>query len=141
MVFLYTSLDGVWLTLSGSGDFSVNYLSPSATYRPIVADSFDPAQTLDVSSYIQNNFYIYTPYSYQWSRQLAGYLGLSTSGLQFNDIYANDLLSEAWHGALGWLSDALDQAKSAVHDPVHAVTGEFYVDFVDLTLVGPLPLF
>src|SRR5205823_885802 len=101
---------------------------------------FDPAQTLDVSSYIQNNFYIYTPYSYQWSRQLAGYLGLSTSGLQFNDIYANDLLSEAWHGALGWLSDALDQAKSAVHDPVHAVTGEFYVDFVDLTLVGPLPL-
>ena len=43
-------------------------------------------------------------------------------------------------GVLGWLTDALGQQWSAVSDPVHAVTGEFYVDAMDLELAGPLPL-
>src|SRR5262249_28251614 len=72
--------------------------------------------------------------------QSAGYLGLSTGGLGFKDVYANDVVPSESRSFLGWLGDALSQVWSAVHDPVHAVTGEFYVDAVDLTLVGPLPL-
>jgi RHS repeat-associated protein len=138
--FAPANLANVWLDVSGSDDFSVSYLAPSVSYNPFAYDSFDPAQTLNVSSWAQSGFYSYTPFNNQWAWQSAGYLGLNTIGLGLKDVYAGDVVSSEGRGLLGWLSDGLDQIMSAVHDPVHSVTGEFYVDTVDLTLVGPLPL-
>lgn len=134
------NLDTVWLNVSWAGDYSVTFSVPSATYHPFAYDTFDVAQSLDVYNFAHNNFYSYTPFNSQWGWQSSGYLGLATAGLSFKDVYANDVVSAESRSFLGWLSDGLSQFWSAVHDPVHAVTGEFYVDDVDLTLVGPLPL-
>jgi len=43
-------------------------------------------------------------------------------------------------GFFSWLSDAGSQAWSKLADPVHTVTGEFFVDETDLRLPGPIPL-
>ena len=138
--FAPANLTIVWLNLSAEGDFSVAYTAPSSTYHPFAYDSFDPAQSLDVYTYAHNNFYSYTPFNNQWGWQSSGYLGLNTAGLSFNNVYANGITSAESRSFLGWLGDALSQRWSSVVDPVHSVTGEFYVDSVDLTLVGPLPL-
>src|ERR1044071_1208247 len=138
--FASVNLDTVWLNLSSAGDFSVTYIPPSSVFRPIASNSFDPVQTIDVFNYAHQNDYTYTAFNNQWGWQSSGYLGLNTYGLNFNDVFANSILTCESRSFLGDVNDALSQIWAAVHDPVHCVTGEFYIDDVDLTLVGPLPL-
>src|SRR6185503_10240277 len=56
--------------------------------------------------------------------------GSASSQLQQEEIFDVGVMNKAVNGNNGeW-----------VHDPVNAVTGEFYIDSVDLSLNGPMPL-
>ena len=138
--FANANLDNVWLSTDGDGNYSVNFTQPSLTYQPLAFDNFDPSQTLDLFNDANNNWLQYTLFNTDWAFQSAGYLGNGAGGQSLNHVFASDLLNSQNSGFLGWLSDGLGQMWSAVKDPVHVVTGEFFVDSVDLTLVGPLPL-
>src|SRR5665213_1278811 len=134
------NLANIWLGSDGGGDYSVNFTPPSLSYQPLAFDSFDPSQTLAIYNDAENNFLQYTAFNTDWAFQSAAFLGSGVAGQPLNTVFANDLVASQNSGFLGCLSDALGQAWSAVKDPVHVVTGEFYVDTADLTLVGPLPL-
>ena len=134
------NFDNIWLGTDGDGNYAVNFTPPGIDYQPLAFDNFDPSQTLDMFNYANNNFLQYTPFDTQWTFQSANYLGGGAGSLPLNGAFANDLLNSENSGFLGWLSDALGQTWAAVKDPVHVVTGEFYVDTVDLTLEGPLRL-
>jgi RHS repeat-associated protein len=134
------NLANVWLNTDGDGNYSVDFTPPSLSFEPLASDDFSPDQTFNLFDDANSGFLQYTPFNDQWASQSAGYLGGSSAGGSLNSVFANDLLSSQNQGFLGWLSDGLGQLWSAVKDPVHVVTGEFYVDSVDLTLVGPLPL-
>ncbi|HYG23704.1 MAG TPA: DUF6531 domain-containing protein, partial [Verrucomicrobiae bacterium] len=132
------NLWNVSLNVNWAGNYSVNYSTPSSTYHPFAYETFNASQTWSVYQHSLAGGYTYTPFQNQWAFQAAGYLNVGGSG--FNQTYANSTFFGESRSFLGWVGDALKQAWSAVSDPVHAVSGEFYVDTVDLTLVGPLPL-
>jgi RHS repeat-associated protein len=134
------NLANVWLNTDGDGNYSVDFTAPSLSFEPLASDDFSPDQTFNLFDDANSGFLQYTPFNNQWASQSAGYLGSGSTGGSLNSVFANDLLSSQNQGFLGWLSDGLGQLMSAVKDPVHVVTGEFYVDTIDLTLVGPLPL-
>ncbi|HVU09418.1 MAG TPA: HYD1 signature containing ADP-ribosyltransferase family protein [Verrucomicrobiae bacterium] len=136
--FMDDNLVNDWLGTDGDGNYSENFTVPSTDFEPLAFDNFDPSQTLNIINDADANFLQYTPVNTDWAFQTAGYLGSASQPL--NDVFANAVLESQNAGFLGFLSDALGQAWSAVKDPVHVVTGEFFVDTVDLTLVGPLPL-
>jgi YD repeat-containing protein len=138
--FADDNLADVSLDDGGDGNYSVDFTEPSVNYQPLAPDDFDPFTTLDVLSQANNNFLQFTPFDTSWTFQSASFLGDNISGINFNNAFASSVLSSQNSGFLGFLSDALSQFGSAVKDPVHVVTGEFYVDTVDLSLVGPLPL-
>ena len=75
-----------------------------------------------------------------WTGEAMDYLGLSSLGSQNLNFGQSVQAEEGNNGFLGWLSDGLSQIGSAVSDPVHAVTGEFYVNAPDVALPGPMPL-
>ena len=138
--FMNNNLANVWLDTDGDGNYSVDFTAPSLSFEPLASDVFDPAQTFNLFNDATSGFLQYTPFSDEWSAQSAGYLSGGGFGQSVNSVFADDLLTTRNVGFLGWLSDGLGQLWSAVKDPVHVVTGEFYVDTVDLNLVGPLPL-
>ena len=137
--FLDDNLDNISLDTDGDGNYSVDFFQPSSSYEPLAFDNFDPTQTLNIFS--DANFLQYSPSDTTWAIQSANYLGGGyNNSFNLNANFATDLITSQNQGFLGFLSDAMSQIWSGIKDPVHVVTGEFYVDAVDLTLVGPLPL-
>jgi RHS repeat-associated protein len=136
--FAPANLASVSLNISWSGNYSVNYMAPSGNYHPLTVDSFSSYQAINIWNDAKKGLFEYTPFASQWAFQNASCLNLGPG--RFNDLYAYSVLNSESRACLGWMSDGLQQKWSAVSDPVHAVTGEFYVDATDLSLVAPLPL-
>ena len=82
--------------------------------------------------------YTATPYDSTWSTGVQSQLGLPSQSTQ-NQTLAQDVQTTQSAGWLG-IGGLISQAWSKVADPVHNVTGEFYVDETDLQLAGPIPL-
>src|SRR5262249_5623120 len=133
------NLNNVSLGVDWLGNYSVSYAPPTQFYNPLVGDSFAGFQVLDIFATAHNNYYTFTPYNVAWTFQTAGYSLLCTSN-PFKDIFGEAVFNSESRGLLGYLTDAIGQRLAQLSDPVHAVTGEFYIDTVDLSLVGPLPL-
>lgn len=125
-----------WLS-SGGDTLSVN-VAPSSgvTLDPSQTASFDWQRTLNQTL---NGNYVYDPYSLTWNSSVSGLLGLPTQGGLNQDMELNLQTSEQG-GFLSRLTDMGAQAFTKLADPVHTVTGEFYVDETDLQLPGPIPL-
>lgn len=66
-----------------------------------------------------------------------GQLGYDPSS-DYGDIGAT-IYSDGWLGDVSW-HNLGGLGNSFVSDPVNVINGEFYIDAVDLTLPGPLPL-
>jgi RHS repeat-associated protein len=146
------SLNGAWggylqnnaignvLAYSLSGDASPTIAltaAPSDTQlAPTTASSFYYDQLL---TGIQTGQYVLSPFDTAWTSQGASIFGTSLSGTSaqnFAAVYSDYQTL----GNFGPLDNGGNDWFDTIMDPVHTITGEFYVSETDLQLPGPLPL-
>lgn len=96
--------------------------------------SFNSVSTYDTANFFGGGSSLFgTPFQNDASYQIGQQYGF-TSPTFANTYFAAD--DSGYVGNPSWLSSA----GSILGDPVNPLTGEFYVDAVDLTLPGPFPL-
>jgi len=137
--FGFGNLDKVALGMDWQGSLSVSYNPPSATFKPMIEDSLAGFRAWDVFNDVRDSHYTPTAYNTQWTFMTAMYSQINQN-VGFRTTWADSLFSSESRGNLGYMTDGIGQLLARVSDPVHAVSGEFYVDTADLSLVGPLPL-
>jgi RHS repeat-associated protein len=137
--FTAVNTPSFYLTDSGdSSTFSMLFGTP-ASGTTLVQDSVPNFNFSTYNSQILAGSYAIDPFSQNWgSSSLLNY-NLSTSGTA-NQQYSTAFSFTTQYGDLGKPDDGGSTLWSKVSDPVHSVTGEFYVDETDLQLPGPLPL-
>jgi RHS repeat-associated protein len=138
--FQAVNLDNVTLSVNSFADYSVTTTPINGDNKPLLFDSVPFYLTSRISDYATANQLSYTVYDFNNANQMANNFNLGTGNWQPNILFANVVATAECYGNLGWQTDGLKQKGSSIFDPVHAVTGEFYVDTVDLSLVGPFPL-
>lgn len=118
------------------GNYNASFSSPTANQRRPgneVTTVFDL-----VADYAQYNDLSYVANPNQSLQSILTGLVLSGAPSSYAISYANLVDS----GLVGTKTDYRDGNGTIAHvaDPVNALTGEFYVDEVDLSLPGPMPL-
>jgi YD repeat-containing protein len=127
------------LNVDQNGKYSLVLTSPSAGNPALAPDAFADYNAATVINNATQNYYAYTPSQNDWLGDVFDMLGLPPGSQNQNFATAVQNV----HGDSGffsWLMDGLSQRFSEVADPVHAITGEFYVNATDLILPGPMPL-
>jgi len=76
--------------------------------------------------------------AFESSYTTAGAEALDSSGSQADNLAKIE--NSGWPGLAEWFGTAWSTVSAVVGDPVHSVTGSFYIDAVDLPLPGPMPL-
>lgn len=114
---------------SSSGGFTYSYLNPNNQNTRFALSSSDAAS-------LGGGTQSFTLTSDQTSLANFAAFSLNLSG----GTTAMNLFQSSSIGLLGNVSAAHDTLFEDVMDPVNTVSGEFYVDEVDLTLPGPFPL-
>jgi RHS repeat-associated protein len=119
-------------------DFSMalNLPTSGATLAPDNVANFD---FQNVYNGIVNNSYTLDGYDTLWSSDANSQYGLTSSGSP-STIDAAAFQFTQQSGDLGKPTDSGSTFWSVILDPVHTVTGEFYVNETDLQLPGPMPL-
>jgi RHS repeat-associated protein len=120
---------------NGDPTIALNQPASGTTTVPDEITSYDIATAAGaVSSGQDVSTAFTTTEAAEVSSQLGTTAGTSGSALS-QDIYASEQ-----NGYLGEPDDAGAQVGTKVSDPVHNVTGEFYINETDLQLPGPIPL-
>jgi RHS repeat-associated protein len=132
------------------GISSKNYVSVS--YGGSSSSSWSVANSVNVSTGNFGNFYsaVTAPSSsfsitttmQGWTMQnyTALNLGPPPSSWNSSTYFGTAQLSVLNRGTVGALTSSFQYLTNLVSDPVHVITGSFYVDAVDLTLPGPMAL-
>lgn len=132
---------------STSSGFSINYRPPPG--QPPAPQSLTftldmPSTSLASVLTTPNQSQYYMPDPAQWN---ASTVGLYVAGLTPSGSPSTDMMTAYRVAAdVGYLGQASYNGNSAgwlttaVMDPVSVLSGEFYIDEVDLTLPGPMPL-
>ena len=127
-----------WIEIRGDaeGNYYSSYSAPMANQRV-------PGGEVTTVFDLLSDYYAYNNSSYvpNPSQSLNGILNdLILSGAY--GAYQNSLQSSVDTGVLGTKTDYRpgNGVLTQVEDPVNALTGEFYIDDVDLSLPGPMPL-
>lgn len=127
-----------WIEIRGDGEgnYTTTFSSPSANQRlpgNEVTTYFDI-----LSDYLLYNNNAYAPNPAQNFEGAVN--GLVLNGA--SGTYQDSIPAETDLGVLGTGTDYRggNGFISQVEDPVNALTGEFYIDAVDLSLPGPMPL-
>lgn len=143
-----SSADLFWIgtpsTTSYNLSHSLNY-NPSFGYsfgyndfsvpRPRFSFSYPDLAALTTSSGISKVQVDFTPQQVKQGQHITGTLNLTGGTTTAQAVRKGK--------DVGWYDRAaafVKQVGSLVSDPVQVVSGDFYVDAVDLTLAGPLPL-
>jgi len=124
---------------SGFDGYHLDYM-PSLMSDPDLAPSIlSPRSVSDVLQDIANQTAWVDDYTFRSMQETSVLLGLgpitSNTGQSISDVY-REIENRGSVSATSWWGAAWDK----VSDPVHAITGEFYIDAVDLALNGPMPL-
>jgi RHS repeat-associated protein len=120
---------------NGDPTIALNQPASGATTVPDEITSYDIATTAnDVSSGRD----VSTAFTASLADDVSSELG-TTAGTSGSAV-GQDLLVSEQNGYDGRPDDAGSQRGALVSDPVHNVTGEFYVNETDLQLPGPIPL-
>jgi YD repeat-containing protein len=126
--------------LDPNNNFFVTLTAASGANPFLAPDAFASYNAASVISSANAGYYNYSGFQTAWTGEVMDYLGLGSLGSQSLNFGQSIQADEGNSGFLGWLSDGLSQMASGVADPVHAVTGEFYVNAADVALPGPMPL-
>ncbi len=120
-----------------NGDYSIDLTQPTSQTQ-VVPDEVSAIDAGSVAQATSSGTYVFDPMTTTETINVSTLLG-TTPGTSSAAVSQAGLTSEQ-SGFLGWLTDMGSTAWSKVSDPVHSVTGEFYVDETDLQLPGPIPL-
>ena len=128
------------LQVGPDGNYSL-VLTPSSAGSPTLApDAFAAYNAAAIIASANAGSFNLSEFQNAWNSSTLEMLGLSSLGSLNLDFGQSLQAVEGNAGQFGWLGDGLSQILSSVSDPVHAVTGEFYVHATDLTLPGPMSL-
>jgi len=128
------------LGVDPQGNYFFDATPPGASSITLAPDAFASYNAGGVANNASQNYYSYSGFQTTWDLMVRDYLNLGSQGSQ-NLNYAQGVdASYGDNGFLGWTGDGTSQYGSGVADPVHMVTGEFYVNTTDLALPGPMPL-
>ena len=128
------------VSVDSDNNYSVNLTPPSAGNVNLAPDSYAAYNSGNVANNASQNFYNLTDFQTTWTAALLNYAGIGQAGSQNLNFAQGVQAANGNSGYMGWLSDGLSPTGRWVADPVHTVTGEFYVNATDLTLPGPMPL-
>ncbi len=133
-----TSGNTINFNLNNNDSYSMSMSQPAngTTFAPTTSPDFNYQSTYNA---IQNNTYSISSYDSTWMSSVNTLYNLPASGTQ-NQNYAAAFQATAQNGNVGKPDDGGSTLWSRIMDPVHSVTGEFYVDETDLQLPGPIPL-
>ena len=131
------------ISLSIGKNFSprISYTPPSAVTLAVASPTFSAWSVPTIASYGSSNFLASDSFTSSWLSNSSKALTTSGSwsGSTFSNQYSSALTSTVNSGFFG-KSGFLSNLTELVSDPVNVLTGEFYLDSVDLTLPGPMPL-
>jgi YD repeat-containing protein len=124
--------------LNNNDSYSMSMSQPASgtTLAPTTSSDFNYQSTYNA---IQNNTYSISYYDSTWMSSVNTLYNLPANGTQ-NQNYAAAFQTTEQNGNVGKPDDGGSTLWSRIMDPVHSVTGEFYVDETDLQLPGPIPL-
>ena len=126
------------LSANNDNSFTLTTIPPATgtTFAPTTVPSFD---FQNIYNGVQNNTFSVSYYDSQWNNSVNTIYNLPANGTQ-NQNYAAALQTTAQNGLLGEIWAGVSQVGTSIADPVHPITGEFYIDETDLQLPGPIPL-
>ena len=136
-----------YFSVSSQNTWNWDYSNNGQNISVNVVNSNDkmllPSLTTSYNSQFQynqilNSSFGYDPFSLNSASSFQNLFGLGNAGSQ-NQTIATDYRN-IWQSGNLQPDDGGSQWMSKVLDPVHSVTGEFYVDETDLQLPGPIPL-
>ena len=122
----------------GSDTYTIS-LNPLVSGATLIQDSTPSFNFATYNNQILAGTFTMDSFQQSWSSSSLLNYGLSSGGTA-NQQYSTAFSFTSQFGDLGRTDDGGSTFMSTVLDPVHAVTGEFYVDETDLQLPGPLPL-
>jgi RHS repeat-associated protein len=124
--------------LNNNDDYTMtlNPLPSGTALAPTTAPDFEFLNNLNS---IQNNSLTVSYYDSTWNSSVNTVYNLPGTGTA-NQNLASAVQTTSQQGYLGEVGGMVSQALTAVADPVHPITGEFYIDETDLQLPGPIPL-
>jgi YD repeat-containing protein len=124
--------------LNNDDGYTLTFNQPASdsTIAPTTASDID---YLNAYNGILNNTFSVSYFDSTWMNSVNSVYNLPGTGTQ-NQNYAAAYQANAQNGNVGCPDDGGSTLWSTIMDPVHAVTGEFYVNETDLQLPGPMPL-
>ena len=126
---------GQWVLGGKGSDYTLSLSTPlPSSYQ--VSEQSPLFQILHTTDLFGNSTYAPTPFQNLWGQVSSYYYNTPSSGYSImlpisTDLGLNGIGPVDWQGNGG---------LPKVADPVNSLTGEFYVDDVDLSLPGPMPL-
>jgi len=124
--------------LNNNDNFAITLNQPESgtTFAPTTSPDFDYQS---VHNSIDNSSLAVSYYDSTWNSKVNTVYNLPATGTE-NQNYASSFQTTSQSGFLGEVWDGISQKFTQVADPVHPITGEYYIDETDLTLPGPMPL-
>ncbi|MBI5386381.1 MAG: hypothetical protein HZA90_17055, partial [Verrucomicrobia bacterium] len=123
------------LNVDAEGNYSLRLTAPTAGNHQAAPEATSQADVATVQTQLDGGVLDANP-----TQTLQGDLNGQILNGQ-TSTYNNNYDDTTDRGSQGRADDRLGNGKSGtVADPVNTLTGEFYVDAVDLTLPGPMPL-
>lgn len=124
------------LSLSFGDSFALSVYGPSPSDPWQMPDLWQPWDFDALYSGIDSGAYFLD--GFQSGYVIDGSESLNSFGSQADNLAKIE--ESGWTGFVEWFGTAVSTAGAMIGDPVHSVTGSFYIDAVDLTLPGPMPL-
>jgi RHS repeat-associated protein len=139
--FASSNFSNISLSIGNNFSPKISYTPPSTTSLALASPTFSVWNAPTISSYGTSNFLASDSFTSSWLSGSSKALTTSGSwsGSTFSNQYSSALTSTVNSGFFG-KSNFLSNVGELVSDPVNVLTGEFYLDAVDLTLPGPMPL-
>ncbi|HYG21466.1 MAG TPA: DUF6531 domain-containing protein [Verrucomicrobiae bacterium] len=127
------------LGLDSENNFSVDLNPPSASDKTAAPDSYANYNAGEVADAAEANLLTLSQYQLLFASQTLDEMGMASLGAPNMDFgqAVRTIEDDGWFGTV---MDAITQWGSPIADPVHAVTGEFYIKADDIGLPGSMPL-
>ncbi|MDF3059387.1 MAG: hypothetical protein K0R17_3602 [Rariglobus sp.] len=141
--FSSSNFSNISLSIGSSYSPSLNFAN---TFTPSSPSFFQPISTSwnatsNYNSILGGSSYVSSYQSSSWNQFSldTGYSFTGGSSIVSSSLYSK-ITDIGYAGSSSYYGNIHSSVPQGISDPVNAVTGEFYVDAVDIRLEGPMPL-
>lgn len=121
------------LRVDTHNNYTMDFSTPTSSAPILAPFSFSHSSVSNVVNFATSNAYVYSGAQNLFTSTVSSSFGTTNN-------FATAITTSQNSGFFGTLATNVRNATEFVFDPVNAVTGEFYIDTVDLRLNGPMPL-